>query len=277
MKPSIPRQTLSLAALPAAVALALALPAFPAAGDEPPADAKVERKAVRVIVRDGHQPEVTEIAIPPGAPDHLMFFGDDGETFELPTPPPGGGPFVIHPGGPRGYLGLQLTDLTPELRAHFRVPEGAGVLVGQVEEGSPAAAAGVRVGDVLTAVDGERMEDSRGVRRHVRGLEDGEAVALEVYRDGRRMALSATAAVREVPEVDARRFLWRTPAPDGEGPAWTVDREEIERAVGEMRERFAGPEFQGQMLRLKGLESDLERRIQELETKIRELEARLGG
>src|SRR5688500_12390489 len=45
----------------------------------------------------------------------------------------------------RGYLGVGLTEMTPELRAHFGVPEEAGVMVSSVEDGSPADKAGLKV------------------------------------------------------------------------------------------------------------------------------------
>ena len=45
-----------------------------------------------------------------------------------------------------GYLGVELVDLTPELREHFGAPRDVGVMVGRVEPGSPAARAGLEVG-----------------------------------------------------------------------------------------------------------------------------------
>ncbi|HEY0513278.1 MAG TPA: PDZ domain-containing protein, partial [Thermoanaerobaculia bacterium] len=67
----------------------------------------------------------------------------------------GNGPLVR-----RGYLGIGLTELTPELRTHFGVPEEAGVMVSKVEPGSPAEKAGIKVGDILTRVDGNAIKSS---------------------------------------------------------------------------------------------------------------------
>jgi hypothetical protein len=83
----------------------------------------------------------------------------------------------------RGFLGVGLKELTPELQTHFGAPEGSGVLVGSVSDDSPAAAAGVRVGDVITAVDGLAVDSIRELRREIHHR-PGESVAIELYRDG---------------------------------------------------------------------------------------------
>lgn len=100
-----------------------------------------------------------------------------------------------HGGG--AFLGVQLSDLTPELRAHFGVPEDAGVMVGKIVDDSPALRAGLEVGDIVTAVDGEPVASAPALARAVRGREDGETVVLEVWRDGRMQKLSAALEERE--------------------------------------------------------------------------------
>src|SRR5687768_4011062 len=57
-------------------------------------------------------------------------------------------------GGKRAFLGVSLVDLTPELREHYGTDKNAGILVGSVEEGGPADKAGVKVGDIITSIDG---------------------------------------------------------------------------------------------------------------------------
>ena len=100
-----------------------------------------------------------------------------------------------HGGG--GFLGVQLSDLTPELRTHFGVPEDVGVMVGKVVDGSPALRAGLEVGDVVTAVDGEPVASASALARAVGGHEDGDTVVLEVWRDGQMEKISATLEERE--------------------------------------------------------------------------------
>lgn len=178
----------------------------------------------------------------------------------------------------RGYLGAVITELTPELRAHFGASGDAGVLVARVEEESPAAAAGLAVGDLVTAVDGEPIATAFDLRRRVRALEQGQRVTVEVVRGGRVLALPVTIAEREVPEVDLRRFLWST-GDHPHGPdqpfIYHLDPERLNEAVIDLKERFAGPELRHDVIRLRGAESDLEARIAELEKRIEELEALL--
>ena len=133
----------------------------------------------------------------------VIVIGDDGEVREIEGE---GMDWVGHHGvhafsmphhGRGGFLGVATTELTPELRAHFGVPEAAGVLVARVVDDSAAAAAGVRVGDILTAV-GEQSIDSTGdLIRAVRGLEPGTAVDLELWRDGSLQTLGATLGERQ--------------------------------------------------------------------------------
>jgi hypothetical protein len=88
------------------------------------------------------------------------------------------------------FLGVQLTDLTPELRQHFGVPEDQGVLVASVVEDSPAARAGVEVGDILTRLDDELVSSGGSLARAVGKREPGP-VQLELWRDGRIETLTA--------------------------------------------------------------------------------------
>jgi hypothetical protein len=114
----------------------------------------------------------------------------------------------------RGYLGVELTPLTGELRAHFGAPEDAGVLVARVVPDSPAAEAGLRVGDVIASVDGESVEGAIEIARLVRRHEAGESVTLEIYRDGRPQSLTATVRERDREAFDVgEMFEWRA----GEG------------------------------------------------------------
>ncbi len=100
-----------------------------------------------------------------------------------------------HDGG--AFLGVELSDLTPELRTHFGVPEDTGVMVGRLVDDSPAFRAGIEVGDIVTAVDGEPVASASALARAIRGREDGATAVLEVWRDGRMQKISATLEERK--------------------------------------------------------------------------------
>jgi membrane-associated protease RseP (regulator of RpoE activity) len=240
---------------------------------------KIDRK-VKVIVRKGDDGETSEVVISPddaaGGDTHAYFVGEGGDVEALPDAP--GEPHAFQwvtrtDDQPHGYLGALLTDLTPELRTHFGAPAEAGVMVGKVEPGSPAEAAGLRVGDVVTALDGESVATSGDVRRRVRALGDGDALALEVRRDGKRVNLSASVVQRAVPEVDARRFVWH----QGDKPdAYEVDPKALDETIQRMSEKLSSPDFQGRLQHLQSAEGDLTKRIDELEAKLQDLERQLA-
>jgi hypothetical protein len=96
----------------------------------------------------------------------------------------------------RGFLGVGLRQLTPELQTHFGAPEGSGVLVASVSDDSPATAAGIRVGDVITSIDGLAVDSTRDLSRELRHR-PGESVAIELYRDGKPRQLTATLGERQ--------------------------------------------------------------------------------
>jgi serine protease Do len=92
----------------------------------------------------------------------------------------------------RGYLGVQVQGLTPEVAARLGVPGKSGVVIAKVMPGAPAAKAGMQDGDVLTDVAGQAVKDPRSLQRIVAGLPTGKQVALNVVRDGARKTLNLT-------------------------------------------------------------------------------------
>jgi serine protease Do len=95
----------------------------------------------------------------------------------------------------RPYIGIRTQDLTPELRDAFgKGAPAKGALVAQIEEGSPAARAGVRPGDVVTSIDGEEVDRSSTMQRLVVQKQIGQELELGVWRDGERREISVTAA-----------------------------------------------------------------------------------
>lgn len=243
------------------------------------AEGEKEKQAIRVMVVGGEdgEVEVLEDVVIDG-PHRKVFRveakpGAEGERVRVFHAGPEGWPSFAPIAG-RGFLGVHLVDITPELRAHFGVPGEAGLLVGRVETGSPAEQAGVRVGDVLTHVGGEPVESSWDVLRQVRPLDAGQGVALEVVRGGRVESLSATVAEREQPQVDAHALLRRL-GEDGDVKVWQIDAEEMGRRMGEVTELFASPEWRERVEKLAVTGEGLEERLEALEQEIHRLEKEL--
>ena len=90
--------------------------------------------------------------------------------------------------GERPRLGVQLVGTTPELREHLGGRSEAGVLVGKVMKGMPAEMAGIRVGDLIEAVNGTTIEDVEDLIRALEDHEEGE-LRLDVIREGRSQSI----------------------------------------------------------------------------------------
>jgi len=92
----------------------------------------------------------------------------------------------------RGYLGVAIQDLTPDLAKSFGLKQAKGALVSNVSEDSPAERAGLKQGDVITAYQGKPIEDTATLQREVTRTPVGTKAAMKVVRDGRDMELTVT-------------------------------------------------------------------------------------
>jgi hypothetical protein len=195
--------------------------------------------------------------------------------------------------GPRRYIGVQLITLTPELRRHFGVPEDRGVMVSKVLEDTPAARAGVEVGDVLVTADDAAIDTAGDVSRVLSTKEPGEDVQIDLWRDGERRELAVAFEERQGAVLDlgaegpSRTLLLhdRGRAPiDAQALAnktialRAVRQEELDDALRALDEYFQSQEWQERLQQLKNLDLDqvqlrmktLERRLQELERELAE-------
>jgi membrane-associated protease RseP (regulator of RpoE activity) len=180
----------------------------------------------------------------------LSLFLALGAAAESEAPPPATAPEAApaphahgwrHPSFERfvpgqGRLGVQLQDMTPELREFLRAPKDRGVLIVRVDEQSAAEQAGLRVGDVLVAIDGEPIHGTFEVVHAVMTADTGAKLALEVMREGKSRKLDA--ALAGEPPLAAAPMRW------------------MEERMPELRE-------------------SLEQRLRELEARMQQLEKRL--
>jgi len=87
----------------------------------------------------------------------------------------------------RGWLGVSVQDLTPQLAKQFGVSETGGALVSEVMKGSPAEKAGLKPGDVIVALDGRQVEDAGHLRNSVAGATVGSKIKLDVMRNKKKI------------------------------------------------------------------------------------------
>ena len=91
----------------------------------------------------------------------------------------------------RGWLGVSVQDLTPELAKSFGVPGTRGSLIAEVVKGGPADKAGLQKGDIVIAYQGEEIKDSSTLRNEVATSTIGQEVKVSVLRKGKKEELRA--------------------------------------------------------------------------------------
>jgi serine protease Do len=102
---------------------------------------------------------------------------------------------LLDPRHPKpGWLGFKLQDLTQELASALGVQGARGSIIASIDVGGPASEAGLRPGDVLTAVDKVKQTDSRAFMRAIVQMPIGQPAELSIWRDGKEQTIKATVA-----------------------------------------------------------------------------------
>src|SRR5215467_6982373 len=92
----------------------------------------------------------------------------------------------------RGWMGVRIQAVTPEIADSVGLKKVQGAIVDEPQAGSPAAKAGIVAGDVITAVDGKDIKDSRELARRIGSTEPGTSVKLNVFHNGADKTVSLT-------------------------------------------------------------------------------------
>jgi serine protease Do len=166
------------------------------------------------------------------------------------------------------WLGVETSEVTQERAKELKLPAERGALVGKIVPNSPAAKAGLKENDVITEVNGQRVEGTAQFRRMIHEIPAGRAVQLTVWRDGRSQSVSATLGksearhsggmlaspvpgafafrVPEMPEIagmgDFNGFTFSTPGHARLG----IDAEDLQ---GDFGNYFGAPDGEGVLVR----------------------------
>src|SRR5208282_3972206 len=90
------------------------------------------------------------------------------------------------------WLGVGVAEVTPEKVKELKLPAEQGALLGKIVPDSPAAKAGLKENDVVTEINGQRVEGSEQFRRMIREIPAGRTAQLSVWRDGRQQSVTVT-------------------------------------------------------------------------------------
>ncbi|MBO0858162.1 MAG: DegQ family serine endoprotease [Chloracidobacterium sp.] len=103
----------------------------------------------------------------------------------------------------RGYMGVAIQSITPEIAKAFNLSDAHGALVGEVTPDGPAAKAGLAQGDVITELNGARVDDSRDLRLKISQIAPGSAINLKLIRDGNPRDVTITLGELPNEKLDA--------------------------------------------------------------------------
>src|SRR5215470_13347422 len=164
------------------------------------------------------------------------------------------------------WLGVETQEVTVEKAKELKFANEHGALIGKVLADSPAAKAGIKENDVVTEINGQRVEGTTQFRRMIREIPAGRTVKLSIWRDGKQQTISATLGKSEerhntLMKVSPQTFAFRVPQmpeiPDVPNFSWNGERFigkprlgiDVEDLSGQLGSYFGAPDGEGILVR----------------------------
>jgi serine protease Do len=160
------------------------------------------------VWRDGRSQTISATLADMGDQIHRRIEVITPKAFTFSMPKFGGSIFSMSGRGP--ILGIGVQDLSGQLGSYFGAPEGEGVLVTEVNSGSPAEKAGMKAGDVITKVDGTRVRTTSDLREQLREKREKKTVSVTVLRKGTETSLNVEIEQPKLPEVKRKSITYRS-------------------------------------------------------------------
>ncbi len=188
----------------AAVAIGLALVALPASSALPqrPDDSKIARLQQKIEElqaklqaelenRADQKVEFKDADEPVDSTQAVVIEQDPGQIEVQPKIETDGMNIVIEDDG-SSWLGVETHEVTSDKAKELKLSAERGVVLGKIVPDSPAAKAGLKENDVVTEINGQRVEGAAQFRRMIHEIPAGRSIQLTVWRDGRMQTISAT-------------------------------------------------------------------------------------
>jgi serine protease Do len=157
--------------------------------------------------------------------------------------------------GESGWLGVSIEEVSADKAKELKLSPVHGALITEVEADSPAAKAGLKVNDIVTDYNGQRVEGTAEFRRLIRETPSGRTVQLTVWRDGRSQTISTTLADmgdqirRRIDVISPKIFSYTLPKMGGgvftmatRGPILGIGVQDVE---GQLGKYFGAPDGEG--------------------------------
>jgi len=202
----------------------------------------------------------------------------EGPVTPAPPSAPSARRFVMSLAGDGGsWLGVETQEVTSEKAKSLKLSPDHGALIGKVLPDSPASKAGLKENDVVTEINGQRVEGTAQFRRMIREIPGGRNVQLSVWRDGKQQNITATLGkseerhntmmkampqgfafrVPEMPEIpEIRNFDWNGGMLLAGKPRLGIDAEDL---TGQLGAYFGVPEGEGILIRNVNADSPAEK------------------
>ena len=88
------------------------------------------------------------------------------------------------PGEARPFLGMEVQEITPEMAKNYNLSQTSGVIIVQVESGSPAEDAGLTAGDIIVEIDKKPVKDVKTLNSLLAGVKEGQTILFLIDRGG---------------------------------------------------------------------------------------------
>ena len=132
------------------------------------------------------------------------------------------------------YIGVSISDVTPENSKFFALKDSNGAVISEVQPDSPGGRAGLEVGDVITGLDGQKVSDAGQLQAEVSSKRPGSKITLDVQRNGKSVTVPVT--LEELGKKDRREV--ESASADSGKPRWGVG---ISDLTSDLREQLQAP------------------------------------